>query len=216
MTTARGSHRTGQRRRGRPANGDSAETRARLIRAARQCFADRGFDSTTVGDVARAADLVPSAFYHYFNGKEALYEAVYEETVAGLWASMDRRAAGHATLAEALTALVLDAIRVTAQLPHHSNFLVGLASEAARRPHFADLMAQRTELHRSTFRRLAALGLQTGELEGDLDEVSEQLRAVVVGWMTERHVSGTSSLVGLPGLLRLLHLEVPDRAVNPG
>ena len=202
----------GQRRRGRPANGDSAETRARLIRVARQSFAERGFDLTTVGDVARSADLVPSAFYHYFDGKETLYRAVYEETVADLWVSLDNSAAGHVRLADALTDLVLEAIRVTAEQPHHSYFLVGLASEAARRPQFGELIERRTQMHRATFGRLAALGLQTGELEGELDNVSEQLRAVVLGWMTERHVSKTSDLVDLPGLLRILRLDIPERA----
>lgn len=194
------------RRRGRPANGDSAETRARLVDAARECFAVRGFDSTTIGDVARAADVVPSAFYHYFKGKEALYEAVFEETVAALWSSLEAAAVQRSTLREAIQSLIEDAVVLTENRPHHARFLVGLASEAGRRPQFSGLMERRTEMQRGTFRQLARLGLRTGELEGDEQQIAEQLRLLVVGWMTERHVSGAQAVADVSGLLRLLKL----------
>jgi AcrR family transcriptional regulator len=47
-------------------------TRAAILAAAKQMFADRGFEATTVRDIARAAGVTERTFYRYFDGKEGL------------------------------------------------------------------------------------------------------------------------------------------------
>jgi AcrR family transcriptional regulator len=72
------------RRRRRPeANGklDAAGRRADMCRAAAQLFRDRGFDATSVSDVARALGLTKAGLYHHFESKEAL---LYEIMTFGL------------------------------------------------------------------------------------------------------------------------------------
>ncbi|MCB9555595.1 MAG: TetR/AcrR family transcriptional regulator [Deltaproteobacteria bacterium] len=51
-----------------------AETRRVLLDAARRCFCERGFDGTTIGDIARAADVAPGTIYVHFATKEALVD----------------------------------------------------------------------------------------------------------------------------------------------
>src|SRR5438552_14135145 len=46
--------------------------RIEMCRTAAQLFRDRGFDGTSVGDVARALGLTKAGLYHYFDSKEAL------------------------------------------------------------------------------------------------------------------------------------------------
>src|SRR6476619_2819858 len=46
--------------------------RARMCRTAAQIFRDRGYDATSVSDVARALGLTKAGLYHYFDSKEAL------------------------------------------------------------------------------------------------------------------------------------------------
>jgi AcrR family transcriptional regulator len=46
--------------------------RAEICRTAARVFRDRGFDGTSVGDVARALKMTKAGLYHYFAGKEAL------------------------------------------------------------------------------------------------------------------------------------------------
>jgi len=43
-----------------------------MCRTAAQIFRDRGFDGTSVSDVARALGLTKAGLYHYFDSKEAL------------------------------------------------------------------------------------------------------------------------------------------------
>src|SRR6266849_7357824 len=46
--------------------------RAAMYRTAAQMFRDRGFDATSVSDIARALGLTKAGLYHYFESKEAL------------------------------------------------------------------------------------------------------------------------------------------------
>jgi AcrR family transcriptional regulator len=59
--------------------------RERLLDAAAGVFAERGYRSTTVDDIATAAGLTKGAVYWNFDSKEALFAALIEERV-------DRRA----------------------------------------------------------------------------------------------------------------------------
>jgi TetR/AcrR family transcriptional regulator, cholesterol catabolism regulator len=43
-----------------------------MYRTAAQMFRDRGFDATSVSDIARALGLTKAGLYHYFESKEAL------------------------------------------------------------------------------------------------------------------------------------------------
>jgi AcrR family transcriptional regulator len=65
------------------ANGklDPASRRADMCRAAAQLFRERGFDATSVSDVARALGLTKAGLYHHFESKEAL---LYEIMTFGL------------------------------------------------------------------------------------------------------------------------------------
>jgi TetR/AcrR family transcriptional regulator, cholesterol catabolism regulator len=46
--------------------------RAEICRTAARIFRDRGFDATSVSDIARALGMTKAGLYHYFDSKEAL------------------------------------------------------------------------------------------------------------------------------------------------
>src|SRR5215813_14889326 len=57
---------------GRIAGVTAAETRARLLRAAADVFAERGYDGTRVADIAAAAGVSNGALYAHFASKAEL------------------------------------------------------------------------------------------------------------------------------------------------
>jgi len=65
---------------GTPKN--SAVTRAKIIEAAGQLFAERGFKGVTVRDIVQKADSHLSALNYHFKTKEALYHEVVLEACA--------------------------------------------------------------------------------------------------------------------------------------
>jgi AcrR family transcriptional regulator len=60
---------------GRIAGVTAAETRERLLRAAADVFARRGYDGTRVADIAAAADVSSGALYAHFGSKAELLVA---------------------------------------------------------------------------------------------------------------------------------------------
>ena len=65
----------------------------RIVRAAREEFAQNGWAGTTLRAVARAADVDPALVYHYYGSKEGLLDAAttppprWLENVAKTWAA---------------------------------------------------------------------------------------------------------------------------------
>ena len=55
--------------------------RAEICRTAAQIFRERGYDATSVSDIARALGITKAGLYHYFDSKEAL---LFEITAYGL------------------------------------------------------------------------------------------------------------------------------------
>src|SRR5437016_3760139 len=64
--------------------------RRRIQRVARKLFADRGFQRTTIEDVARKAALSVGAIYLYFRSKEELYVSLLQENLATLERDLTR------------------------------------------------------------------------------------------------------------------------------
>jgi AcrR family transcriptional regulator len=56
------------------------ETRERIVDAALQLFREKGFDETTMRDIAREAHVATGAAYYYFRSKEELVMAFYART----------------------------------------------------------------------------------------------------------------------------------------
>ncbi|GAA5315420.1 MAG: TetR/AcrR family transcriptional regulator [Candidatus Pelagadaptatus aseana] len=54
-----------------------AVTRAKLIEAARQHFAAKGYDETHTGEILKHAGVSRGAMYHHFKSKQELFEAVF-------------------------------------------------------------------------------------------------------------------------------------------
>jgi len=59
-----------------PRRRDAAASRDRLLTAARDLFADRGYDRTTARDIGERAGVDPTMIARYFGGKAQLYIAV--------------------------------------------------------------------------------------------------------------------------------------------
>src|SRR5215212_11700662 len=71
---------TASRGPGRPPAAKAAETRERILRAAREVFSELGYDAATFQAIAVRADLTRPAINHYFSSKRLLYREVIKQT----------------------------------------------------------------------------------------------------------------------------------------
>ncbi|MBO4255058.1 TetR/AcrR family transcriptional regulator [Streptomyces griseorubiginosus] len=82
-------------------------TRDALLRAAVELFTTRGYEGTTVDDIAEAVDVSQRTFFRYFAGKEEAALALQELAVTRFVEAVRERPAGEAPM-EALRQSVLE------------------------------------------------------------------------------------------------------------
>jgi TetR/AcrR family transcriptional regulator len=68
----------------------------RIFRAAGRLFAERGFDSVSISDVAREAGVCKANVFHHFATKQALYDAVLARSCEELSEEIERRLSSEA------------------------------------------------------------------------------------------------------------------------
>jgi AcrR family transcriptional regulator len=72
-------------------------TRQQIIDAAMGLFAERGYQATTIADIAAAADVAPRTFFSYFPSKEAVVFHDVDRTLDGLAGALRDRLPGETT-----------------------------------------------------------------------------------------------------------------------
>jgi AcrR family transcriptional regulator len=120
-----------------------ADTRAKILSTALALFRERGFEATTVRDIARASGLSLGAAYHYFASKDAIVLAYYHEVESEHQARVEKALQRASSLAERLAVpfhtkldilagdrpLLGALLRFTGQPSHPLSFLGGATSD---------------------------------------------------------------------------------------
>jgi AcrR family transcriptional regulator len=181
-----------------------------LLDAASAEFAERGFDATSIRDIAARAGVSLSALYHYYPGKQALLAAILH---AGMDAYFE---ACHAALAKAgpdpaarLAALVATTVRYRAERSVASLILINEARAlpAGERARYQTSARQATDLFRAAIDDGVASGIFETPYPDDArrtviaacNAVAQWYRpdgALPLGELAERYVALALTLVG--------------------
>lgn len=76
----------------------SEETRIRILQAALAIFRERGFERTTMREIAARAEVAVGAAYYYFDSKDAIVLAFYEQAQGEMQPALDEVLARARTL----------------------------------------------------------------------------------------------------------------------
>jgi AcrR family transcriptional regulator len=84
----------GARRRGRGSSALASERREHLVRLAAELFAEKGYQATTVRNIADEAGILSGSLYHHFDSKESIVDeilaAFFDELAAANQAALER------------------------------------------------------------------------------------------------------------------------------
>jgi AcrR family transcriptional regulator len=188
------SRRPAPSRLGRPRDGDSSETRERLLLVARQAFARNGYDATTNKEIADAAQITTGAIYHYYSSKADLYVAVYEEVQATVYGAFGRCLEQHTALLDRFSAVLDVAVELNRHDPSLAGFVVGVAGEVQRHPDLAEMLRPLRTVNARFLSRLVGEAAQRGELAPDVasEAIEDLFNAVLSGLARFSNQTGDS------------------------
>ncbi|MDR5804803.1 helix-turn-helix domain-containing protein [Caballeronia sp. LZ001] len=175
----------GRRSRGRPARSATVDAAA-LLKHARKVFARRGFEATSVREIARDAGVDPALMAHYFGSKDDLWAAVVDqiatEAVPMIEAIANLRKTGLSRCERVMHALTILVDRVFLE-PDIGLFFSTAATEQGERLTF--LVERLVRPHHDAMIPLLDDAMRSGELPKSDPEV--------VYWMIVNAISKTVS-----------------------
>lgn len=172
-----------RRTRGRPRAANGAETRERIIHAARQVFSELGYDASTFQAIAERANLTRPAINHYFANKKDLYGQVLASTNSALFDAGVQAADGESTLAGKLSAFMTGMMAAHREFDSAAAFLVTSMLEAYRHPELKnDDYAPRDDV-RAFLSSAVSDAAESGQLAADADAAAlvEMLLVLMFG-----------------------------------
>ena len=136
-----------------------------LLSVAVEVFNVRGYDGTSMEDLAKAAGITKSSIYHHVSGKEELLRLSVTRALDALFAVLDEPAAREGAAVDRLEHVVRrTCLELVSNLPHVTLLLRVRGNTAAER----DALARRRELdHRVA--ELVAAAIAEGDLRAGLD-----------------------------------------------
>jgi AcrR family transcriptional regulator len=169
-----------------------AQTRQRLLDAAREVFAREGFGRSTVEQVCEAAGFTRGAFYSNFTSLDELFLEMWAHESAALLSRLDDVAADapkvndvRSGVEQVLGALPIDAewFQITSEFTAH----------AVRTPGLAQVMAQREEaIQEALFPVIDRLLAHIGRKVTDWDALGRSLVAAYDGTLVQLAVEPDS------------------------
>ncbi len=140
------------------------ETRARILEAATECFAQHGYGGTGVAEICRRAGVTKGAFYHHFPSKQALFLELLDCWLAGLDTQLEAARAGAETVPEGLMQMAGMVRQVfeagSGQLPIFLEFL----TQAAHDPAVWQATIAPYRRYQALFRDMVEAGIAEGSL----------------------------------------------------
>jgi AcrR family transcriptional regulator len=168
---------------GRPPAAKAAETRERIVQAAREVFSELGYDAATFQAIAIRADLTRPAINHYFASKRVLWREVVEQTNTLIVSAGTERAQSETNLLARLTAFFSVAMQADSEDRSAAAFLVTAVLESQRHPELSDDEHDSLKASRDFMAWAVNDAIKRGELttDTDINHLVEMLVAVMWG-----------------------------------
>jgi AcrR family transcriptional regulator len=173
-----------------------AAVRDRIIRAALEVFAEKGYRGATIADVVRRSGLSVGAIYTHFSGKEALFLQSCDHVSGRGLEELATRLAPATSAAERLRLAIELYIESIDQFEDEAGQVALLAAwaEAEAEPGVREMLVRRRERLVGAAHMLIQDGVSQGELPAwlDVDGIARAFLAMLDGLLLQRVEAGAA------------------------
>lgn len=154
------------------------ETRSRILDAAGELFAQRGYDATSVADICERASVTKGGFYHHFASKEAVFLELRDRWLQPLEAALMLPRADGRTLPQVFQDIadMAKSIYIAEGEQQRQQVFLELLSVARQDPSILTAMLAPMRRYQELFAQLIEAGIH----EGTVREVDRDLAAQVL------------------------------------
>ena len=193
--------------------------------AARKNFGYYGYEAASVAGIAKDAGVAPTAVYHHFGTKEALWEQVFLEALEASYSRIENLLTSRSRLVDALDFFLTQRSHTPVAIEGSREFLIRCAADMRAFPELEKYRDHRSTAQIRVFRSFTELGVRSGEIHPsrDLAVVTELLRTIIMGSLWERYThpeeadERTINLNSiLPEILSVLATPVSSTKARPG
>jgi AcrR family transcriptional regulator len=142
--------------------------RAELLALAAGLFAERGYVSTTVRDIADAAGILSGSLYHHFDSKESMADEILTGLLDELFGTYAEIVAAEKGPRETLEAVVVASFEAIHRRPAEVAIYQREARHLMQLPRFAYLVDRNAEF-RELWNGILVDGVRDGAFRADLD-----------------------------------------------
>ncbi|HEX4587232.1 MAG TPA: TetR/AcrR family transcriptional regulator [Mycobacterium sp.] len=150
---------------------DSAETRARILRAAREVINERGYEAANFQAIASRADLSRPTMHYYFHNREEIYDCLVAEAYSVV-VDCIAQAKREDTLLNQLSAFVSAAQRSGFSDPSMLRFTLMARLEFHRSPSLRDNPGPVVAAVQGFYASMVDDAIARGEIPAETDAVS--------------------------------------------
>ncbi len=175
-------HNEAPRRRGRPPDTKSSETREAILSGARNLFGERGYGSVTNKDLAAAAGVTTGALYHYVESKLDLYIEVHRDMQGRIYGRFQEAELSQETFIGKLEAVLNAAHDMNREDPSLTKFVGAVRADTRRYPEIGESLGAAMTDRERFFLGIVEAGIASGEVRRqDAALLQEFIRLILVG-----------------------------------
>jgi AcrR family transcriptional regulator len=152
----------------RRAAAPDSERREEILALATQIFADKGYASTTVREIADSAGILSGSLYHHFDSKESMLDEIMRAFLDYTVARYRETIAAGGDVLDVLRALVHDAFTALGANPAALAVMINEFNFLLQFPRFAYLREGAEETER-LWSEVIAQGMRTGVIRSDIE-----------------------------------------------
>lgn len=160
----------------------------KLITAAAECFAEKGFNASSVREIATRAGISQGAMYTYFKSKDGLISAIVLEEQKTALDAQNKPFTG--TYLQKICSLISACISDVGYPANHPLW-VEIIAESARNPSLRDTFISSDIAMRHGIGNIIQQGIASGEFSRDIDteETTILLFALIDGLIARKAIN---------------------------